>query len=165
MFLVGRYPLVIDKKNRLAIPNALRAKINSETDGTSYYVSPADGPGKLWIFPEKHFEGLYADLPPAEMMSPELREQIEFDFSQTTLVDPDAQGRVLLPGWLLERNKIGEKVMLVGAKDRLLLTARDAFERHEVDHQDAYYDRRVRAFEELRQLREQQAERKARSGS
>ncbi|MCA9243749.1 MAG: hypothetical protein KDA32_07355 [Phycisphaerales bacterium] len=159
MFLVGRYPLVIDKKNRLAIPNALRAKINADSDGTSYYVSPGPGPGKLWIFPEKYFERLYADLPPAEMMSEALREQIGFDFSQTSLVDPDSQGRILLPGWLLERNGISEKVMLVGAKDRLELQDRSAFERDESQKMDNYLDRRSRAFEELKQIRERQEER------
>lgn len=127
MFFSGAYEFTIDSKYRLSIPFGIRGKLNPDTDGRSFYVLPGRKQGTLAIYPDRYFEQL-RPIPPAPDRLPDAAfEWWQFEWSQTVLIDPDKEGRILIPEWLLERAGIGKDVALIGVQDHLELWPRDAY--------------------------------------
>jgi MraZ protein len=149
MFLVGTYELVIDAKNRLSIPSAIRAKLDERRDGHSFYVLPGQRGGTLALFPEVYFERM-RPIPPAEHLSPEAHAWRQFEFSQCALLVPDSQGRILIPERVLRRSKVSKDVVLIGVQDHLELWNRSEFEEFEKSQWEHYDENRARAMTELR---------------
>lgn len=151
MLFAGRFEQTIDAKNRLSIPFTIRKKLNPEQDGHSFYVLPGQRRGTLALYPEKYFERTRPPLPEAEV-SESTHEWRKFEFSQSALLDPDSQGRVLIPEYLLKRSGIAKEVVLTGAEDHLLLWDRQDFEEFENSQWEQYSDNRASAMKELRQI-------------
>jgi MraZ protein len=149
MLLAGRFEQTIDSKNRLSIPFAIRQKLDPEDDGHSFYVLPGERVGTLALYAAKYFERSRPAVPEHEA-SPETYEWRQFEYSQSALLDPDSQGRVLIPEHLLKRAGIGREVMLTGAEDHLLLWDRKRFEEFENSQWDRFQEKRSKAMAELR---------------
>ncbi|MBT8484686.1 MAG: hypothetical protein HKO59_00050 [Phycisphaerales bacterium] len=120
MLFTGEYEHSIDAKQRLAIPAEVRASIDPERHGTSFYAVPGPN-GAIWLWPERTFEQMAGAmdqslLPPEEMMEFE-----ELLFSQAARLEPDKTGRVRLPERLLQQTGIEQAVMILGVKDHLEL--------------------------------------------
>lgn len=151
MLLAGRFEQTIDAKNRLSIPFAIRRKLNPEQDGHSFYVLPGQRQGTVALYAEKYFEGM-RPLLPEETVSEETHEWRQFEYSQCVLLDPDSQGRILIPEHLLKRAGIGKEVMLTGAEDHLVLWDRKDFEEFENSQWERFSENRSKAMRELRSL-------------
>ncbi|MFQ5804997.1 MAG: division/cell wall cluster transcriptional repressor MraZ [Phycisphaerae bacterium] len=151
MFFVGMYELTIDSKNRLSIPHAIRSKMNCDTDGRSFYIVPGQRRGTLAIFPERYFEQARAQIPTPEQLSEDGYEWRQFEYSQSALLDPDNQGRILIPERLLKRAGIGREVTLIGVQDRLELWSRAEFDAFLEANWPAYPQHRGKAMQELRE--------------
>ena len=152
MFFVGMYELTIDAKNRLSIPYAIRSKLNSDTDGRSYYIVPGQRRGTLAVYPERYYERTRAQIPSPEQLSDGGYEWRQFEFSQSALLDPDSQGRILIPERLLKRAGMGREVTLIGVQDRLELWSRAEFDAFQDGKWPGYPQHRSEAMQELRQL-------------
>ncbi len=152
MFFVGMYELTIDAKNRLSIPHAIRSKMNCDTDGRSFYVAPGQRRGTLAIYPERYFEQTRAKFPADEQLSQEGYEWRQFEYSQSALLDPDGQGRILIPERLLKRAGIEREVTLIGVQDRLELWSRAEFDQFQSGKWPDYPQQRAAAMKELRAL-------------
>jgi MraZ protein len=151
MFFVGMFELTIDAKNRLSIPHAIRSKMNCDTDGRAFYIVPGQRRATLAIYPERYFERIRAHVPPPERLSDGGYEWRQFEYSQSALVDPDNQGRVLIPERLLKRAGIGREVTLIGVQDRLELWSRQELDAFLDAKWPGYPQHRSKAMEELRQ--------------
>lgn len=121
MVLSGTYELTIDGKNRLSIPASVRAALDSETQGTTFYIVPGTPITTLHLYPDRYFQSYseqrHASLTPSA-------EQTQFEqvyYSMVTLLEPDNQGRVVLPKWLLDNVGIGKQVTVTGARDHLVI--------------------------------------------
>ena len=145
MFLVGTYELTVDAKNRLSVPFNIRRKLEEH----SFYVLPGLRKGTLALYPEGYFERL-RPVPPAESLSSATHEWRQFEYSQCALVDPDSQGRVLLPDRLLKRAGIGKDVTLIGVQDHLELWNREDFEAFENSQWSGLAENRAQAMDELK---------------
>ncbi len=145
MFLVGTYELVIDAKNRLSIPFNIRRKL----DEHAFYILPGEKPRTLALYPEAYFERL-RPVPPAEALSTEAHSWRQFEYSQCALLDPDSQGRVLIPERLLQKAGIGKEVTLIGVQDHLELWNRSDFEEFEQHGWGGLPENRKRAMQELK---------------
>jgi MraZ protein len=152
MFFVGTYELTIDAKSRLSIPHAIRSKMNCDTDGRSFYVVPGQRRGTLAMYPERYFEQARAQIPPPEQLSEDGHEWRQFEYSQSALLDPDNQGRILIPERLLKRAGIGREVTLIGVQDRLELWSRAEFDAFQDGKWPEYPQHRAAAMKELRAL-------------
>jgi MraZ protein len=152
MFFVGMYELTIDAKNRLSIPHAIRSKMNCDTDGRSFYIVPGQRRGTLAIYAERYFERARADIPAPERLSENGYEWRQFEYSQSALLDPDSQGRILIPERLLKRAGIGREVTLIGVQDRLELWSRAAYDGFQDQKWPDYPEHRTAAMTELRAL-------------
>lgn len=150
MFFVGMHELTIDAKNRLSIPHAIRSKMNCD-DGRAFYVVPGQQQGTLAIYQDGYFEKTRKHVPPPEQISDEAYAWRQFEFSQSALVDPDNQGRILIPERLLKRAGIAREVTLIGVQDRLELWSREAYDAFQDQNWPQYPERRQRAMAELRE--------------
>lgn len=151
MFLAGTYELTIDAKNRLSIPFNIRRKLDPNRDGHSFYVLPGARKGTLALYPEVYFEQL-RPVPREETLSDDTQGWRRFEFSQCALLEPDAQGRILLPERALKKVGVGKDVVLIGVQDHLELWDRAQFEEFEKEQWARFSENRAKAMQELRTL-------------
>lgn len=148
MFLVGTFPLTIDSKSRLAIPFVIRDKMISDVDGRMLYVLPGRQRGTLLLYPHQYYQRMRQSLP-LELLSESAYRWLQFECSLATLVEPDSQGRVVLPERLVKGAGIGREVTLAGAQDHLEVWDRSAYETFEQDAWSDYEQKRSEAMREL----------------
>lgn len=152
MFFVGTYELTVDAKKRISIPHPIRSKMNCDTDGRAFYVLPGQRQNTLAIYPERYFEQTRAYIPPPEELSADGYEWRQFELSQAALLDPDSQGRVLIPDRLLKRIGADREVTLIGVQDHLELWSRAEFDAFQESKWPDYTKQRATAMSELRAL-------------
>lgn len=125
--LFGEYELNIDEKNRLLIPSEVRRSVNVEEFGEGYFL--VIGINRLpWLYPERYYEQLVTRAPADITPEQDLLAFDQLHFAMASRIDPDKQGRVLLPDKILKRGKINKEVTLIGARDHLELWNRADWE-------------------------------------
>lgn len=127
MLFTGHAEVIIDAKGRLAIPAKYRGQLKAEVDGTAWYCVPWKK-GQLRLYTEKKFEVLAEQgqqgLTPGEDMAE--MEATFFGFAER--LEPDSTGRIVVPKNLLEMAGLGSEVVVVGARNRLEVRDRSAWE-------------------------------------
>ena len=116
--LIGRYEYSLDPKNRLAIPPKYRETLAQEKGRSFYLTSGMEG--CLYLFLPSQWEKMLAgDL---KMFSlPDKEQERAFKrkfFSEALEVEPDAQGRILVPHYLKEHAGLRFDVLVQGAGNR-----------------------------------------------
>ena len=128
MVITDRYDHVIDDKNRLAIPSQVRNRMDPQVDGEAFYLVPENR--YLSVIPEKLFEKLAAQATAGLAMSDEEAEVRRMVFATASRLEPDKQGRVIIPDRFIFNGKeqdpfteavLGREVTLVGVGDRMEL--------------------------------------------
>lgn len=152
MFFVGAYELTIDAKNRVSVPFAVRSKMNADAEGRGFYVVPGRRPRTLAIYTEKHFEKMRQGLPAADQLSDAAYEWRQWESAVAAFVDPDQQGRLLIPDRLLKKAGIGREVTLTGVQDHLEIWNRSDFEAFEDEKWPSYAQERAKAVTEMNRL-------------
>ena len=116
--LIGRYDYSLDPKNRLAIPPTYREALSQEKGRSFYLTSGMDG--CLYLFLPAQWEKMLAD--DLKMFSmPDKEQERAFKrkfFSEAVEVEPDAQGRILVPQYLKEHAGLRFDVLVQGAGNR-----------------------------------------------
>src|SRR4051812_14442314 len=143
--LFGEYELTIDEKNRLPIPSAVRKMISPETDGEAFFMVVGIN-RRPWLYSKRYYEELVMQVP-AEMTPGE--DRLAFDqlnFAMTSLLEWDAQGRVLIPEKTLKRTGLNKEVTLFGSRDHLEIWNRGDWEarREELEAQSSEIALRAR---------------------
>lgn len=127
LLLLGEFEINIDDKNRFLIPADIRKRMDPERDGTAFYmVIGADR--RPWIYPERFYEAL-ASAEPAALIPG--RDRLAVDrrlFGTASYLEPDKQGRVLIPDAVRKRTGLNREVTLVGVRDHLELWNRPDWE-------------------------------------
>ena len=132
MVFHGTHELVIDSKNRMAIPSGIRAELQhaAESPHATLHLVVTLGEGRaLSLYTRQGFEQHAANLDQSELDPEALLVYERLLFSLSLLVEIDKQGRILLPEVLLQRAGLSaqSKVVLIGAKDHLEVHDRDAW--------------------------------------
>ena len=128
-FFTGQHDRTIDDKNRLQLPSQLRTDLESNGEGDGLYVTLGEHKSTLSIFSERGFEALAARIETEFMPGPEAQQfELQF-FSLASRVEPDKQGRFVLPERLVGKARLGKEVVLVGQKNRIDVWNREAFEK------------------------------------
>jgi MraZ protein len=137
MVFTGRFVHLIDDKGRLAIPSSLRGQMNPETHGTGFYLVQENR--YLQLVPEKAFEALSSNIRTGLLPRAQVAKARRFLFSMTFKLEPDSQGRVMIPDGFMKDSKnpdplaqttLSRKVTLVGNGDRIEIWNRDEFLAH-----------------------------------
>lgn len=116
--LIGRYDYSLDPKNRLAVPPKYREALAQEKGRSFYLTSGMEG--CLYLFLPSQWEKMLAD--DLKMFSlPDKEAERAFKrkfFSEALEVEPDAQGRLLVPHYLKEHAGLRFDVLVQGAGNR-----------------------------------------------
>src|ERR1044071_8889151 len=116
--LIGRYDYSLDTKNRLAVPPKYREALALEKGHAFFLTSGMEG--CLYLFLPSQWEKLLAD--DLKMFSlPDKEQERAFKrkfFSEAVEVEPDGQGRVLVPQYLKEHAGLKGEVLVQGAGTR-----------------------------------------------
>ncbi len=137
LLLYGEYELNIDEKSRLLIPSEVRKQLDSERDGDAFFM--VVGVNRVpWVYPERYYEDLVARRPAELTPAEEALAFDQFNFALASRLEPDKQGRVLIPEKTLRRSGLEKEVTLIGVRDHLELWNRSD------------WDRRRQALEERR---------------
>jgi transcriptional regulator MraZ len=120
--LVGEYAHTIDDKNRLTLP----AKFREAFAGGGVVTRGMDG--CLYLYSREEWERLVelwlAELNP---LSREGRVMQRYFFSAAAEAEPDKQGRIMIPGPLIEHAALGREVVVAGVFDHLEIWDRAAW--------------------------------------
>lgn len=113
---LGRYEFQLDQKGRVSLPAEYRRK----AEGTRFVLLQWE-PTHLTLFPDEVWEGRKAELLELRREKPELARVLREVTSRAVEVEPDSQGRMLIPAWLKEKARLETGVLLIGALDRIEL--------------------------------------------
>ncbi|MDD4888826.1 MAG: cell division/cell wall cluster transcriptional repressor MraZ [Phycisphaerae bacterium] len=111
--LVGEYECTLDAKNRLMVPADFRRELDRGNAGSRWYAI-LHLQDRLWLMPEDEFAREVAKIRPTLLPKDEQLDFVRALFSRSQVIEPDKQGRVVLPEKLLLRAKLGKDVTLVG---------------------------------------------------
>lgn len=132
MMFTGHAELTIDSKGRLAIPAKYRNKWDAQRDGSGWYcVAWPDG--TLRLYTEAQFERLAHQLDESLMPDGDEAALERSFFSQAEPLQMDSAGRVMLPKRHQKRTglTLNTAVVVVGARNRLEVHHRDAWNEHD----------------------------------
>ena len=112
--LLGEYEHSLDDKNRLTLP----AKFRAAFAGGVVLTRGMDG--CLYAYRREDWDALVETrLAALDPLSKEGRRMQRFFFSGASVVEPDKQGRVMIPGALIEHGGLRRDVVVSGVRDHL----------------------------------------------
>jgi len=122
--LLGEYEHTIDDKNRLTLPSRFRTAFEEGI------VVTRGMDGCLFAYTRDDWDNLVETrLGMLDPLSKEGRRMQRFFFSGAAESELDKQGRVGLPGALLQHAKLSRDVVVAGVHDHLEIWDRDAWRR------------------------------------
>lgn len=123
---LGEYEVPVDDKGRIFLPADLRRNLEPEADDTLVVVRGLDG------CLNGHPRNAWAQIAERMLRLPQTEQKVRLYYrailSQASEVRLDRQGRASLPRKLLERAGIGERMVVIGALDRLEFWQPEAWE-------------------------------------
>ncbi len=149
MPLTGTFERSLDDKFRLALPKPFRDQILSETE-TSLYAAPGND-RCLALYSRKAFEELADRLTRLSSAQSDVRNYLRIFYSQAEAVEPDKQGRVRLPGRLVQFADLENQVVLVGVRDHAEIWDSKRWEHLLDQHADEFDNLTSKAMQSLEQ--------------
>ncbi len=131
--LRGNSPATVDEKGRLKLPSAFKADLETfakgEGGGSSrHYLTSLDGRSAR-LYPLSVWEAIEARLAQVPGTNPAKRRFLEVTAYYGSEVEPDAQGRFVIPPILREAAQLIGEVAILGQMDHLAIWNRGGFER------------------------------------
>ena len=110
---IGEYNYTIDAKGRLPLPPKFRERL-----GAVCYVAKGFDEC-LYVYAEEDWEAFSAKLRSLPVMDTKLRKFVRSFLAGTHEVEPDKQGRILIPQLQRERASLEKEVVVAGVGDRV----------------------------------------------
>ncbi len=135
----GFFLHALDDRKRLAIPSQFRSVIIAESDGRVVMTPGYDREIsvyalKTWVdFEEKELLTLTMD----KVQARRYRRHFTFGIKEDRL---DAQGRILIPDFLLEYSGIKKEVIVVGEINYFSLWSPENYQRQKAEIEKFYFD-------------------------
>lgn len=121
-FFTGSFEHSVDDKSRLVLPAPFRARLTAGA-----YLGPLDGFLGLW--PDDQIEAVFAKWDDGVALGLVSEEAAEAFVASTFPVQPDTQGRIVVHKSLRAFAELAGPLMVVGARQRLAVWARDRWDR------------------------------------
>ena len=120
--LLGEYEHTLDEKNRLTLPARFRTAMAGGLVLTRGLDSCVE------VYPAADWTALVESrLAGLNPLSHETRVLERFYYTGAVEVEPDKQGRVMMPAALIEHAKLGREVVVVGMRGRIEIWDRAAW--------------------------------------
>lgn len=127
LLLIGEHDLTIDEKGRLSIPSEIRKSMNSDRDGSAFYLVLGLN-RKPWLYPERYYEELVFQAQPEITPGEEQLDFAHANFALANKIEWDSQGRMNIPDKTLRRTELSREITLIGAGDHLEIWNRTDWE-------------------------------------
>jgi MraZ protein len=129
----GNSPATVDEKGRLKLPTSFKAELESfvQDEGGGalrHYLTSLDGRSAR-LYPMPIWEAIEARLAALPSTSPAKRKFLETTAYFGSEVEPDTQGRFVIPPILREAAQLIGEVAVLGQMDHLALWNKAGFER------------------------------------
>src|SRR3989338_712798 len=111
--LIGEYTHVLDEKKRVSLP----AKFRKELGRKIVITHGLDN--CLFVYPMKSWQRVSEKLATLSMGKAQTRGFNRFMLAGAVEVDVDSIGRILIPDFLKDFARLGEKVVIAGVHDRV----------------------------------------------
>ncbi len=130
--LRGNAPATVDDKGRLKLPTTFKADLevfakSEGQQGMRHYLTSLDGKGAR-LYPLPVWEAIEARLASVPGTNPAKRRFLEVTAYYGSEVEPDAQGRFVIPPILREAAQLVGEVAILGQMDHLAIWNRNTFE-------------------------------------
>ncbi len=106
--LIGEYNYSIDVKGRLNFPVKLRENL-----GESFIIAKGLGDNCLFVYSMEEWESVEQKIKSLPLSK--ARNLQRFFFASAIEVEPDKQGRIVIPSNLREYSQLNKEVMIIGA--------------------------------------------------
>ena len=131
--LRGNAPATVDDKGRLKLPATFKADLEAFAQGEGggslrQYLTSLDGKGAR-LYPLAVWEAIEARLALVPGTNPAKRRFLEVTAYYGSEVEPDAQGRFVIPPILREAAGLTGEVAILGQMDHLAIWNRGSFQR------------------------------------
>ena len=123
----GEYTHTLDSKERFILPAKFREKIKKMKDKTFYLTRGLDG--CLFLFSLDVWKTLETKLQENPLTRAQSRNFNRLYFSGAKEVEIDAQGRLVLPGYLREYAVIKKDIVIIGVGDRMEIWDKEKWEK------------------------------------
>ena len=133
--LLGRHEYQIDAKGRVSLPSAFRRAVSERPLVLLQWQED-----HLDLFPDETWSEIRKNLLSHRRARRDGGAYLRRITSSAVEVEPDKNGRIRIPVWLLRRAELGDSVLFVGALDRIELWNPDRFDEH-LREPDAEEDR------------------------
>ena len=110
---MGEYFHTVDPKGRLILPAKLRDEL-----GESFIITKGLD-NCLFIYPKAEWQILETKLKQLPMAKAEAKEKVRFFFAGAAELEPDRNGRILLPLSLRDYAKLDKDVIIIGVSNRI----------------------------------------------
>jgi MraZ protein len=120
-FFTGSFEHSVDDKSRLVLPAPFRPRL-----AAGAYLGPLDGFLGLW--PDDQIEAVFAKWDDGVALGIVSEEAAEAFVASTFPVQPDSQGRIVVHKSLRSFAALSGPVMVVGARQRLAVWARERWD-------------------------------------
>ena len=129
----GNSPATVDEKGRLKLPTSFKAELESfvQDEGgraLRHYLTSLDGRSAR-LYPMPIWEAIEARLAALPSTSPAKRKFLETTAYFGSEVEPDTQGRFVIPPILREAAQLTGEVAVLGQMDHLAVWNKAGFER------------------------------------
>ncbi len=118
----GQYVHTIDEKSRITLPARFRPALAGGV------VLTRGLEGQVDVYPRDTWDERMARISELDQLTSEGRLLKRFVFSSAAVVEPDRQGRVIVPPHLAEHAGLGKDVVLAGVSDHLEIWDRAEWE-------------------------------------
>ena len=133
----GSYEHHLDHKGRLFIPAKFREILK---DSSELYITKGFD-GCLAVYSEEEFAPRLAEFRALAFNHADKRTHLRINFASIDKASVDSQGRLPIPAKLLQREKIGQDVMIIGVLDHFEIWDRERW--------NAYYEEGYARDEEI----------------
>ena len=120
---LGSYEFQLDEKGRVSLPSAFRRGLEDPRFVLLQWKAPA-----LTLFPAAAWAEAQQRLVQFRRSRPEAWEDVLAITASAVEVSPDKQGRILIPGRLVESAGLESTALLVGNIDRIEIWSPAAFD-------------------------------------
>lgn len=133
MVFKGLYEHTLDAKGRVFIPSRYREGLGDSFVVTSAFHTPC-----LWIFSQEAFEALSSKMEDFSLLDESTQSLERMLYNSACDVEPDKQGRILLPQGLREYASLEKDVIIAGSRNRLDIWDKATWERCHKEDREAF---------------------------
>ncbi len=126
-------PHTMDAKNRVFVPKRFQKALGRDEDGNVVAFLTRGLDGCLFLFSEAGFERALERLDTQPFTGPKQRRMQRLFFSNTTRVQLDASGRLLIPEKLRKQAELGKELVMVGVVNRAEIWPKERWESLEAE--------------------------------